>query len=240
MPDAAHPPPTFGTSDHAPSARIGLDVAYRILPVTGAHAAADLVVMWQHSDGALTAVVADICGHGDEAAATAALVLPVVQRQVRHSTAPNVLLERINADIGADRHADAFLATAIAALIDPVRRTMSWASAGHAPPHRLSTGAAVNGGIPGPPIGMRSFVGCTTGSCDLPLSGDGVLLFTDGLTDVRAPTGRRFGTARLTAALNHAASSSATAIAAELERRALDFGQGALTDDISIVIVRLP
>lgn len=240
MSDAAHSARALSAGDHPTRAPGQLDVAFRVLAATGAGAAADLVVLHRHDDGSLTAIVADVCGHGDQAAATATYVRPVVDHHVRRPAAPNILLERINADLSSHVEDGGFLATAIAATVDPGRRVVSWASAGHAPPHLLGSGRAINGAVPGPPIGVRAFVGCTTGSCHLPDRGDGVLLFTDGLTDVKADDGSRFGAARVSAALADLGSQSAHELVDELKRLALSFGGGQLADDVGLLVVRLP
>jgi phosphoserine phosphatase RsbU/P len=217
-----------------------VDVARRVIPATGTQASADLVVVRDHDDGSLTAIVADVCGHGDQAASIAARVRPAVERHLGQVLDPSILLERINADLSVDPGDCGFLATAVAARVEPDRHLVTWASAGHAPPHQLSTGLAINGAVPGPPIGVRSFVGCTTGMCRLAGSGDGVLLYTDGLADVRDARRERFGAPRIAATLAQLARANAREIAAELERRASDFGEGKLPDDVCLLVVRLP
>ena len=74
----------------------------------------------------------------------------------------------------------------------PECREISWALAGHPFPLRLDLGVELNGAAePSPPLGMTTELDCQ--QCRVTLArGEGMVVFTDGLTEARrAPRPRR-------------------------------------------------
>ncbi len=69
--------------------------------------------------------------------------------------------------------------------------------------------------------------------------GDLVLMYTDGVTDMQAPGGERFGDARLIAAVETARSGTAAEMVAAIAEACRRFQDGvAAADDVAIVAIR--
>ena len=211
------------------------DIASIIAPSGGHERGGDFIVVAQHGQRT-TLVVADTSGHGEEAAAPAASVKALFERHVHDVQDPCALLEAVNADVLRLDH-DTFT-TAAAVVVDLEHERVSWAYAGHVPPHRLSTGVPLDGVHPGVPLGVRDHVGCDTGS-ERARSGDGLLLYTDGLEDVVGATGERFGAARIGRHLIDRPEHPVEEIVTSLKRAACAFGREELPDDLCILAVRL-
>jgi serine phosphatase RsbU (regulator of sigma subunit) len=67
--------------------------------------------------------------------------------------------------------------------------------------------------------------------------GDTIVLYTDGLTDAGAP-GRLLKIGDLVRAVEQVAGATAEAVAAALEARAVEAGEGSPRDDLAIVVLR--
>jgi sigma-B regulation protein RsbU (phosphoserine phosphatase) len=68
--------------------------------------------------------------------------------------------------------------------------------------------------------------------------GVALFLFTDGVTEARAPDGTLFGEERLAALLRSLAGFDAETIAGRVERAILDFQEGAPRDDVAVLALR--
>lgn len=183
-------------------------------------------------------VVADVAGKGADAA-------PCAERVREHLAGvldaedPAALLERLNTalcrDAGFER-----LVTAVVMIVDPAQHSAAWALAGHLPAHWLDSGLPTDGARPGVPLNLAASCGATSAGRRPLRPGEGFVLFTDGLEDVRGPGGDRFGAARITHTLaNELNGESPEAVVAGLKQAACDFGNGELYDDICIVACRL-
>ncbi len=151
---------------------------------------------------------------------------------------PDLWLEAANAELIKRGQRSTLFTTAVAVLLEPANRCMTWAFAGHLPPHRLDAGLPLDGAVPGAPLGVQPQVGCTSHSTRL-AEGAGVLLYTDGLEDARGPGGDRFGVARINHALSSAPKGLPPAEIVERLRTAVcRFAGDQLLDDVCMVAVR--
>jgi phosphoserine phosphatase RsbU/P len=129
--------------------------------------------------------------------------------------------------------------------IDTARHTMNWTSAGHPPAllHDRETNAVrpVGGNNDGGlPLGITTDMGYDVLTADIPAGGR-VLIFSDGLTDALAPSGKgpgMFGVDGICRTLRDCRSSSLedTMEALFRESRAFTEGEGR-HDDTSVVLV---
>ncbi len=168
---------------------------------TSLHAGGDYYDVLPLGDGRYAIVVADVAGHG----AGAAIVMSMI-RTVLHSTTaaldqPGDVLGRINDHFAylVDSH---LFATAVYAVIDPRRRMLRIARAGHLPPMLLRSGMCVAqwktegtlplfiDALPNIPVVEHALE-----------PGDRLLFFTDGVTDVVNPDGARFELSHLAEAM---------------------------------------
>jgi Stage II sporulation protein E (SpoIIE)/GAF domain len=130
----------------------------------------------------ISLVVGDVAGHGLHAVATMARLKSLVQAYVIEGYGPAEILLRAGRAFSAGGSVDT--ATVVAARFDPLRREMTYASAGHPPPLIIRpTGAEFAALRPGPPVGFG-----LTGASDHVVAlreDDLVVLYTDGLFEQR-------------------------------------------------------
>ena len=135
-------------------------------------------------DNRVGLVIADVAGHGEEAASFMVQVRNALRAMAIEHEQPHMVLERINAVALELRDLDAPFITCCYAVLDPVARTLSWSSAGHFDPLIVGAeGATYFASAPhGPPLAVTSAPQYTTTVIDVAV-GDRVVLFTDGLVE---------------------------------------------------------
>ncbi|MBI4943565.1 MAG: serine/threonine-protein phosphatase [Actinobacteria bacterium] len=151
----------------------------------------------------LDIVVFDAMGHGLASSVLASLAMSAYRHRRREGghDDPRSLLRAVDAVVADYAHGDAFV-TGIAARLDIVTGALVWTSAGHPEPLHVRSGhtLAPKDAEPAPPLGLLAWAGR---DLDLGLTrvdlepGDGVLLYTDGVTEARDATGEEFGEERL-------------------------------------------
>ena len=175
-------------------------VAYR--PADGPAAGGDFYDAFALPDGRVGLLLGDVSGHGRQALAKTTLVRFTVRAHLEAGLAPREAIAIAGRSLDG-RLSDDF-ATVIAAIHDPVKGTLTYASAGHPPPivvgpsrHRPVTVSS------SPPIG----VGFPTGQRQtvLPMpEGATVMIYSDGLLEARVD-GVALGPERLAAWLDELA-----------------------------------
>jgi len=175
-------------------------VAYR--PADGPAAGGDFYDAFALSDGRVGLLLGDVSGHGRQALAKTTLVRFTVRAHLEAGLSPREAIAIAGRSLDG-RLSDDF-ATVIAAIHDPVKGTLTYASAGHPPPivvgpsrHRPVTVSS------SPPIG----VGFPTGQRQtvLPMpEGATVMIYSDGLLEARVD-GVALGPDRLAAWLDELA-----------------------------------
>lgn len=189
-------------------------------------------------------VMADVAGHG-----TPAAVIMTVMRTLIHAELPanrdksaGEFLERVNKVMSATYLRDGRFVTVWAAVLDPVSRRLTYASAGHNPPRLVRGGCIlaldVAGGVPLgiDPAATYEDIGITLEPEDL------LVIYTDGITEAMRPgiEGLElFGTERLDQVLCES-SSDRTCDCTERVRKAIAAftNDGIPTDDQTMLIVR--
>ena len=145
-------------------------------------------------------LVADVCGHG----ASAAMLVAVLHSLVKTFTGPPVppghLLSYVNDHLTRmNTRSFGTFVTAVYAIYDPDRGTLSWSNAGHPPPRitRVSDGSVhVLDRKRTVPLGIVE--GTEYPEDEVALRpGDQVLLHTDGITDAKDRSDQSFGVERL-------------------------------------------
>ncbi len=212
--------------------------------------AGDFFVINEGPDDSTVVVVGDVVGKGLEAARRAAFVRAAFAAYAPYNDDPCRLLELANAALVERAGAEEFV-TAACVVYRPADHSISWALAGHPPPMLLDDGKRLNGIPPGLPLGLDERVECSR--ADRPLdAGDGVLLFTDGLTEARRPfsdvvaAGRAherprpelFGDDRIAGVLAEHAGEEPGDVVRALRTAAESFTGGGLADDLCMVAVR--
>lgn len=184
----------------------------------------------------LSVAIADVTGKGIAAALLMAFARPLIHSAIDHSSGPALALERVNDILVGERRTTLFI-TVLAAQLDLRSGVLRLANAGHEPPLFIPG----DGSPPGLVLGSGPLVGAFP-RLALPeveaylAPGDVVLLYTDGVTDARSPTGERFDETGLLAAVERARGGTAHDIVREVGDSVEAFAHGAEpADDITIV-----
>jgi hypothetical protein len=156
-------------------------VAYR--PADGPAAGGDFYDAFALSDGRVGLLLGDISGHGRQALAKTTLVRFTVRAHLEAGMSPREALAISGRSLDG-RLADDF-STVIAAIHDPVKGTLTYASAGHPPPlvvgpqaHEPVTASSA------PPIGAGFPTGQRQTVLPMP-EGTTVCVYSDGLLEAR-------------------------------------------------------
>jgi phosphoserine phosphatase RsbU/P len=182
-------------------------------------------------------VVGDVAGSGTDAAPYAERLCAELEKTSARD--PVTLLEELNTCVCSDPDFDR-LVTATAVAIDRMRWSAQWAFAGHLPPHWLDTGLPLDGAMPGTPLGVEESCRATSAERRPLRPSEGMLLFTDGLEDVKGPGGDRFGAARITHTLARRLNlASPETVVNTLREVACEFGQDELSDDLCLLAFRV-
>jgi len=186
-------------------------------------------------------VVGDVIGHGLEAARRATFLRTALATFCRFSDDPSRLLEMANHALIERSGPTTEFVTAVCATYRPDEQALLWASAGHPPPVLLDGGADAEGDT-GLPLGIEIDLGATSNR--VPFGDhDGVLLFTDGLTearhgDVRRRGAARFGEERVHAIVRSLGDAPAPAVVRALRDAATEHVGGHFADDLCILAAR--
>jgi PAS domain S-box-containing protein len=182
-------------------------------------------------------VVGDVCGKGAAAAAVTALARYTIRAgAVRHRSPAGVLRWLNDAMLRHRSGSDRFVTIACVRLdLDRDGILVTGASGGHPCPRVLrSTGLVEQVGEPGTLLGAVPEVRLTDGRTRL-ASGDALVLFTDGLTEVGEPR-QPWTPAQLDSALAGARRRPAPEIVDHLAHAALDGAPQ--RDDVALVVLR--
>ena len=187
--------------------------------------------------------IGDVAGRGLEAAKRAWHVRTLLATSAEIVAEPADMLERANHALIEDIGFAAPFITAACVRFDPGGQ-ISWALAGHDDPIKLDDGGALRGsGARGLPLGVADRVGCGTSTTTIS-AGEGLLLYTDGLTEARA--GRNgtdaeldlFGARRLTKLIAGLGSSDPVDVVERVQGEVQSFTGGKLGDDLCLVAMR--
>ncbi|MEU2924340.1 SpoIIE family protein phosphatase [Streptomyces sp. NPDC007251] len=161
-----------------------LDVAVRYLPAGGGVlVGGDWCETVRLHFGRTLLVVGDVMGHGLEAAVDMNAYRSSLRYIASADLPPHRVLRQM--DEIASREAELRPATCLLARVDPGRRQVTLASAGHLPPVRITAdGVASTVPVPvGPPLGTG--LGGYDSATHALAEGETLVLFTDGLVERR-------------------------------------------------------
>jgi serine phosphatase RsbU (regulator of sigma subunit) len=201
----------------------------------------DFFEVFQHADGRVSIVVADVCGSGLAAAELAAEIRPALHGALVRNESPSRVLAALNAGLLGVGGRDRFV-TAVALRIDARLGTAELACAGHLGPfvrHGAAFAAPAND-VSGVPLGLLSDE--TYGEATLELSpGDTLVLVTDGITDPLSSDADPLGAGALARRLGDLGGPRAgtAADAASLCHALLD-DRVPTRDDATVLVLQLP
>jgi Stage II sporulation protein E (SpoIIE)/Phosphoserine phosphatase RsbU, N-terminal domain len=214
----------------------GLSAAVRFHPAgEGIELGGDFYDLFPSSDGGWTALIGDVQGKGPDAAAVTALARHTMRAAAVYEHRPSGVLTTMHAAL-RDQHADRFCTVAYAHLRVGNRKiALELACGGHPLPLVIHSDGRVE------PVGR---LGTLLGSDIEPLlidvavmleEGDVLLLYTDGVTEVRRRRREVFGARELVALLETCGGLPPDAVADRVEAAVINASEGRLRDDVAIL-----
>jgi serine/threonine protein phosphatase PrpC len=195
--------------------------------------------------GIANIAVFDGMGHGLRSAQLAVVAVAAYRHARRAGRSLADICEEIDQVLLQTSGGQAF-STAVLAQLDMISGALRWINAGHPEPLLIRHGQLIKSlhVAPRPPLGIdlrgtRASPRPAVGFAQLE-PGDSVLLHTDGVTEARAPDGTFFGDQRLTDLIirNLAAGLPPPETMRRVVRALLEYQQGNLSDDASLVLVQ--
>lgn len=207
---------------------------------TGGPPDADAAGSEQGSEQGWAFVVGDVCGKGVEAASLTALARYTLRAAALHTESPKEALAVLNQCILAHRDDARFCTVALVrAVLDGDGLAVTVGIAGHPQPLVVRTdGRAEAVECFGTLLGVYPSV--EIGEVEIRLGkGDALVLYTDGVTDARTPL-EFLGQEGLASLLGGCEQRGAAGIVACIERAVLGANNSGLTDDVAILVLRVP
>jgi Stage II sporulation protein E (SpoIIE) len=212
-----------------------LEIATGYVPAEGQLAGDFYLVAQGHNESAIV-VVGDVVGKGMDAARRAAFIRATLNASTAYSDDPVHLLRTVNAELVRQYGVSWDFITMLCVVVH-ADASLAWASAGHPSPISLADGMPLGDTPPCYPVGIApELTGITVSRAELP--DEGILLYTDGLSDARPRGYQPFGEGRIAALLGDLDQPTPQQAVDSLIAAARRFSAGALPDDICLVALR--
>ena len=227
----------------APSADFPIDLHASMEPAR--EVGGDLYDFFMTEDGKLCFLVGDVSGKGMPAALFMARAKSLIRiatdlmRSANGTSAPPAdIIARVNRELCQD-NGDMMFVTLFFAMLAPATGEIEFCNAGHNPPYHLNgQGAVAIEGGKGIILGVNPKAVYATGRLSL-ATGEGIYVFTDGVTEANNTAEELFGEPRLEAALRAAAASGSAEIVKSVAQAVRGFVGNALPfDDITMLAIR--
>jgi serine phosphatase RsbU (regulator of sigma subunit) len=196
----------------------------------------DFYLLTNGPDGSAVAIVGDVVGHGPEAARLATFIRARFAAFAAGTSDPAELLMLANGALVDRPGHERELVSAVCLRFRAKEDRLSWAIAGHPLPLRLPE-------LDEFPAESSTFL--LGADADLSLSnreaslrkGEGVVVYTDGATDVRRD-GEMLSLDGLSRFLSPLAKLPAAAIVTEVEKAILAWAEGPIRDDLCVLVLK--
>jgi serine phosphatase RsbU (regulator of sigma subunit) len=197
---------------------------------------------YAYNRGRLDFAVLDTVGHGLSSAVLAALLVGAYRHGRREGDDLAGIAARIDAAARTFPGRPAF-ATGVVGHLDTASGQLDWLTCGHALPIVVRNGTPLDApqARPGVPLGLGTLGPVVGDIVELSLEpGDGILIYTDGVTDSPMPDGTPFGDDRLRDlfAREHAVGAAPQEVVRRLIRTAIEHSAANLRDDATMVYIR--
>ncbi len=178
----------------------GCEISFQYKPAE--EVSGDLYDFVDMGEGRIGIVIGDVSGHGIEAGILMGMTKKVLSIRLGEMGDPIAAMKKTNGDIVKDMDRSSFVTVAVL-VWDPAARTLSSARAGHNPPFIYNPArpqkihSFENGGLM---IGMAPptvFDAQLVPEVVPVVSGDLLLMYTDGLEEGKSPSGEEFGLERI-------------------------------------------
>ena len=198
----------------------------------------DFYDCFQRDENSVCIVIGDVSGKGIAAAILMAMIKTIIREKLMAGLTPAEALNQTNDEICAQNPENLF-ATAFVAVLNPSSRVLRYANAGHNHPILLKKEPEYL--RPDPGIALGLFEGANLMDEELTLSpGEGIMLYTDGVTDAVNPQNAFFEPDRLLGTLTAVSGQMKTAEDAVLEisRAVYAFCDGSEPfDDMAVMVI---
>lgn len=189
-------------------------------------------------DGKMLVALGDVSGKGTAAALLMSSLHAAMHAQVAAKTPLEDMVVSINKYLSENTPANRFI-TLFTAELDAAAGTIRFINAGHNPPLIGRANGTIeqlaSGGLP---LGIMPFAEYEVGTAQL-LSGDVLVIYSDGVSEANNLAEDEFGMDRLTAVISANVGRSASGIRDKVESALSAFtGTAAPNDDITLVIVK--
>jgi len=206
--------------------------------ITSDESGGDYYDFYSFPDGRFGVLIADVSGHGAGAATVVAMLRAIINCYEAEDGDPALFADYCNAKLSDTRLSGNFI-TAFFCVIDPKTGRFVWSRAGHNPPRvrRADGSVDVIDSAGTLPLGIIDTLGATSDSGVLGV-GDTLVLYTDGITELRTSGGELFGEARLDAALERCTGVPECVV--DTVHKSMFAFTGSMTrqDDQTLVVVR--
>jgi hypothetical protein len=217
----------------------GVEIAHTYLPAT--EVGGDFYDVLALEDGRLAVAVGDVAGHG----VSSGLVMSMAKSALAVQVTFNPSVEAVFATLNRMVYQTArkrLLATLCYALVDPKRRELLYASAGHLYPYRVTAAGRVEGLVAEAyPLGVRDRLDVRSRTASLE-QGDSLVLYSDGIVEARREgEEEEFGFERLERSLGTHAGKSPAQMRDGILADVLAFTRSApREDDVTLLVLRMP
>ena len=183
----------------------------------------------------VAAVIGDVAGHGIESSITAFQAKYLLRVFLRQFRDPAQAFEEINAQLSAGDRNEEFISACVV-LFDTEAGTLRYSSAGHPAVFLFKADGVAPLRSTGPLLMLDPKA--TYFSREIPMvSGDLVVMYTDGLAEARA--GRQmFGEGRIIKSVERDLNAAPDVLCKSLLDAAKDFAGGSIGDDTAIMAIR--
>jgi hypothetical protein len=216
----------------------GLEIGHLYYSASpGAMVGGDFYDVLPLPDERVGVVIGDVSGHGLDAAALASLVKSSVRAEAIRSDAPDRVVASTNELMLMGCEPDSFASVFVGA-VDHATRSLEYCSAGHPAPVLVrgdEEPVLLNG--PQTVMGATNATRYATKATEFE-SGDLLVMYTDGLTEVRDATGDPYGQDCLLEAVRSLAYEPVERIPESLFGTAFSYSEGNLKDDVAILAIR--
>jgi serine phosphatase RsbU (regulator of sigma subunit) len=181
-------------------------------------------------------VIGDISGKGIGAALFMSGVRRAVRERLKTGMLPAKVLKLVNDEIVSE-NPENFFATVFAASWDPISGMLTYANAGHNPPIRFGSKTEEIDIYPGDILGLFDDADFRNESVHLEI-GEGILLYTDGVTEALNPEHAAYGKDRLLEQVSKLKPDSKTVVKDMLNDVLKFEGEGHIFDDITMIAIQ--
>jgi Stage II sporulation protein E (SpoIIE) len=217
----------------------GVELAYEYLPAT--EVGGDFYDVLALDDGRIAVAVGDVAGHGVSSGLVMSMAKSALAVQVAWNPEVEAVFRTLNRMVYQSAR-QRLLSTLVYALVDPQRRQLVYASAGHVYPYLVSVDGRVRElASASYPLGVRAISDVKVKSQNF-AAGDSLFLFSDGLVEAcREGEDEPFGFDRLEQSLKRHAGKPARKMRDSVLADLRDYTRHSpQADDLTILVLRLP